>query len=145
MKAISWIIIGAVILLGGYFAYQQLAPNNQEDTQLGIYTGSLPCTDCKEIKTTLTLYANSKTLQPSMYLLEQSYVGKNGDPVLKKGKWGMQKGFPDQPNATVYVLNNDQPASRQLYAWKVNEDELKLLNQDQGKITSVLPYSLKRQ
>jgi NlpE N-terminal domain len=77
--------------------------------------------------------------------LEQVYVGKNAQPITKTGRWAIQKGYPKDPNATIFVLNSDRAASRQLYMIKVNDNELQLLNQVHGKITSPLNVFLTRQ
>lgn len=146
MKAIGVVIIGIVLLLGGYFIYQQMSSNTTNlGSQLGVFSGALPCADCEQLKTTLTLNQDSNTSAPSSYKLEQIYVGKNVPPIVKTGRWAIQKGYPQNPNATVYVLNSDQQKSRQLYVLKVNDNQLQLLNQDQGKITSLLNFSLTRQ
>jgi len=146
MKAFGWIILGVVVLIGGYFAYQQFSTQMSPDVQFGVYSGSLPCTGtCKEIKTTLTLYKNANTSAPTIYRLEQEYIGKNVKPVVKKGVWAIQEGFPQHANATVYALNSDQDKTRQLYAWAVSDSQLTLLNQSKGRITQPLSYSLTRQ
>lgn len=146
MKAFRWAIVAIVVLIGGYIAYQQVSPTSSPDVQLGVYSGSLPCTgSCKEIKTTLTLYENAKTSAPTLYRLEQEYVGKDVKSVVKKGKWAIQKGFPQHADATVYALNSDQSKTHQLYAWAVSDNQLTLLNQSKGRITSPLTYSLTKQ
>jgi copper homeostasis protein (lipoprotein) len=144
MKKSTWFILGVVILVVGIFAYQQFSAP-QGDVTLAVYKGSLPCADCEKITTTLTLYQDAETQEPSKYVLEQNFVGgKTGKPLVKKGNWAMQQGFPDHPDATVIALNHDQPKTRQLYAWQVNANELNLLNQDHGKITKPLNFILKK-
>lgn len=143
MKKIGVIIIGLVLLLGGFLLYQQMTANTA--SQYGTFVGALPCADCEQLKTTLVLNDDPNTSTPTTYRLEQVYVGKKVEPIVKTGRWGVQKGTPQDPNATVFVLNSDQAKSRQLYMLQKSDNELQLLNQDEGKITSPLNFSLTRQ
>lgn len=45
----------------------------------GIYLGTVPCTDCEGIRTSLTLNRNFT------YLLTREYLGKNGDVTAQRG------------------------------------------------------------
>ncbi|EDP59641.1 copper resistance protein NlpE [Vibrio sp. AND4] len=47
----------------------------------GIYKGKLPCADCADIDTTLTLN------ESGTYSLVKLYEGKKGDPVRSEGKF----------------------------------------------------------
>lgn len=52
------------------------------------YTGNLPCVDCDDIQTTLTLNADPQR----SYSLEEEYKGKKGKTVESSGTWTVANG-----------------------------------------------------
>jgi uncharacterized lipoprotein NlpE involved in copper resistance len=124
-------------------------PNTREapaHALLGIYVGSLPCADCRGVRTELALYAPGPD-QPAgaTYRLTETYLGtRDGDRTLESvGRWTVLRGNKAYPNATIYQLSFDQPRDVRNFL-RVSDDELRLLDRQQNEIESRVNLSLRR-
>ena len=104
------------------------------DPLLGFFVGSSPCgpairpalgipagADCELIKWQLSLYQQAQTKRPATYKLKWTYgmaqanttghVG-GGTKGERTGKWTIGRGTPADPQAVVYQLDPDKPATR---------------------------------
>ncbi len=88
---------------------QANAASAKQDYDL-IYTDTLPCKDCKGIKTTLQL----STLN-TKFLLREEFLGTSLAPNVLLGNFNTERGFEKDVNATVYILNDELPETEHLY------------------------------
>ena len=75
-----------------------------------VYTGILPCNDCDGIKTTYNFSTHD-----NLFILTQEYLGTQKPVDTLKGSANTERGFENDRNATVYVLNDDKPEEQQIY------------------------------
>lgn len=116
------------------------------DSSLGRFAGTLPCADCAGIRTELRLLVARQSGQPTRYEANETYVAtRDGDRTFDRtGRWTILRGTPDDPNATVYQLDFDQPQAVRSFL-KVGNQELRLLDHEQRDILSLTPpHSLRR-
>lgn len=88
-------------------------PANPDSFLISKYAGVLPCADCSQINTTLSLYGKSASEPiPTRYRLQTVYVGaRGGDKTMQQtGEWTILRGTHAAPDATVYQLNPEKPA-----------------------------------
>ncbi len=126
--------------------------NNQENVSsvlqdtvwLTVYEGTIPCADCAGIKTTLTLSWSKSDKVENTYILKEEYIDR--DTVISLGKFNPERGFKDDNDATVIVLNYDKPASKQRYYvyFSNNTKVLHVLNPEKKLIESDLNYKLEQ-
>lgn len=95
----------------------------------GIYKGTLPAADCPGIETTLALNSD-KT-----FALNSLYIDRGEDAFNEQGNYGVEDSI------LTLVTANDSP---QYY--KVEKDQLRMLNMDKELITGPLAenYVLKK-
>jgi uncharacterized lipoprotein NlpE involved in copper resistance len=106
----------------------------------------VPCADCSGILTELSLYARSRSqFDDATYKLTQTYLGtRDGDRAVKSaGRWTVLRGNNADPNATIYQLNFDRPQEI-LNFLRVSDQELELLDRQQGEIKSQANLILRR-
>jgi uncharacterized lipoprotein NlpE involved in copper resistance len=120
-----------------------------EDTnslnEVTVYEGVLPCTDCSGIETVLKIYQGDGTMESHKFELTHTYKGKgNGKTVKETGTFNYERGLDKDPDGTIYVLNWDQPESKQLYYGHFSNDsnKLYLLNSHREIIKSNQNYFL---
>lgn len=120
-------------------------PAASADSSLGRFAGMLPCADCAGIRTELRLLAARQSGQPTRYEAKETYVAtRDGDRTFERsGRWTIMRGMPDDPDATIYQLDFDQPHATRNYL-KVGDQELRLLDHEQRDIASLTPHSLHR-
>ncbi len=113
---------------------------------LAAYDGTLPCADCKGVKTELALYHDPNTFSPETYDLKEIYLGtKDGDRVIEsKGKWATLQGNAKNNDATIYQLNPDKPDDAR-YFLRVGNHQIKQLDRRQNEIKSPMNFTLNRQ
>jgi predicted secreted protein len=140
--------IGLVAALLGCTSPPDESPKDSAaaaDSSLGRFAGTLPCADCAGIRTELRLFASRQSGQPTRYEATETYVAtRDGDRTFERsGRWTMLRGTPDDPDATVYQLDFDQPQAVRNFL-KVGDGELRLLDHEQRDIESLTPHSLHR-
>jgi len=120
-----------------------------EDTnslnEVNVYEGILPCADCSGVKTVLKIYQGDGTMESHKFELISVYKGKgNGKEFKETGTFNYERGLEKDPDGTIYVLNWDQPESKQIYYGLFSNDPNKiyLLNNKREIIKSDLNYSL---
>jgi uncharacterized lipoprotein NlpE involved in copper resistance len=113
---------------------------------VGRYAGTLPCADCRGIRTTVALYARDR-LQTGdgTFDLSEEFLGtRDGDRRFDaRGRWIVLRGTPTDVDATVYQLTVNQ-AKRVLYFLRVGDDALRLLDNQQREIRSPGNHALAR-
>lgn len=128
---------------------EQSAETQREEQAEGIaetiqevaYTGKLPCPDCDYRQVTLQL----KTQEP-VYKMETVYVGRSDSVYTKNGRFTIQKGYDTDREATVFILNPNDPGKRDIYLQSSQRpDTLIQLNDDLSRLTENLPNELIRQ
>jgi uncharacterized lipoprotein NlpE involved in copper resistance len=113
---------------------------------VGRYAGTLPCADCRGIRTTVSLYAADR-LQTGggSFALSEEFLGtRDGDRRFDtRGRWIILRGTPADVDATVYQLTVNE-AKRVLYFLRVGDEVLRLLDNQQREIRSPGNYVLAR-
>lgn len=109
-----------------------------------IYEGILPCGDCSGIETVLKIYQGDGTMESHKFELTSIYKGKPHKNFVDHGNFNLERGLEDDPDGTIYVLNWDQPESKQIYygLFSNNRNKIYLLNNKREIIKSDLNYSL---
>lgn len=105
--SIIFLLIGFIVvvcLLGLYICFHMQWAN-----RVKVYTGTLPCADCSEIKETLTLRQPIFSHDEGTYTMSLLYEGRNNNqPIIVTGKWITKDKVlrlnPDQPQQTEYLL-----------------------------------------
>lgn len=117
------------------------APVGTDKQVRAVYAGTLPCADCSGIQTQLTLYIDMT------YEVKEIYQGKGkGNKVEAKGNFNEEKGYEDDPQATLVVLDYDKPGQERYFVrFTDKQDELQMLDQDRKQIKSTLNYTLMKQ
>lgn len=107
--------------------------------EFSIYEGIIPCADCEGIKMSLKIANDFQS-----YELTELYLGKNENEIVSKGSLNTERGFEDDPDATVYILNYDQPKINQRYFVRLTKHQNQIFMLDRNKkiIKSELNYSL---
>jgi predicted secreted protein len=115
------------------------------DSLIGRFAGVLPCADCAGIRTELGLFAERGTGRPTRYEATETYLAtRDGDKTFERsGRWTIMRGSADDPDATVYQLDFDQPQALRNFL-SAGESEMRLLDRDQRDIASLTPHSLWR-
>lgn len=123
----------------------EVSPQPNSAVAPAVYSGILPCADCAGIRTELRLYAEQPSGRPIRYELSETYLAtRDGDRAFEKsGRWTLLRGSASDPNATVYQLDFDRPATQRDFL-RVGDDELRLLDRRQHEIPSAAPHSLYR-
>jgi uncharacterized lipoprotein NlpE involved in copper resistance len=107
-------------------------------------SGILPCTDCKGIKTKLTLYSEGKFVGAGSFELEETYLGK--DEALKTtiGHWTTERGNKVDENAVVYYLSEgDLNSDKRIIRYeKIGPRTVRLLDEQGAPIKSKKKYLL---
>ncbi|MGJ1205012.1 copper resistance protein NlpE [Sphingobacterium lactis] len=121
-------LIGFIVLIVGFSCINNKSNVNQlvaaEDNALkgvsviGTYEGKLPCADCTNITTVLSLDNNKN------YLMRYEYVGKSDEVFEHKGKWKVDK--------DILSLENVD------YTFKINKNQLNQLDLSGKEITGDL-------
>lgn len=94
------------------------------------YWGTLYCEGCSGIETTLEI---SKDMQ--RYRLHEKKQGTDGVKTTE-GNLNTERGFGDDKDATVYVLDHDKAASQQRFfvRYTDNDNELIALDKDRKQL-----------
>jgi copper homeostasis protein (lipoprotein) len=110
-------------------------------TVRAVYTGTLPCADCAGILTRLTLYTDMT------YAVKETYQGKGRPNTTEaKGSFNEEKGFEDDADAAVIVLNYGKPGQERYFLrLTARPGELQMLDKSRQQIKSTLNYTLKEQ
>lgn len=143
----SSIILFVLTLNGCGESKKEIEPlfDNNEDYSVSVniveYEGIIPCADCEGIKMTLKIADDFQS-----YELIEEYLGKDDNVFKESGSVNTERGFEEDLNATVYVLNFDKPETEQRYFVRLSLDSTRLLMLDKNRelIKSELNYSLVR-
>ncbi len=92
---------------------QKPAIQKQEPQTISIYEGTGIWPEQAEVKTTLTLHWAANSYQKNTYTLTKEYPTKQ--TVDYSGKFNTERGFKEDIDATVFILNYDKPENEQLY------------------------------
>ena len=124
-------------------AQQQKAPAAAPSKLIGAYHGVLPCADCPGIDTTVRLFAASDGAgDRGRYAIRRVYQERKSS-YIERGTWTLEKGTPDDPAASVYVLK-PKTGSGVTNFLKVGDDEIKQLDNDRKPFGGTVNFSLKR-
>jgi hypothetical protein len=124
-------------------AAQQKAPAASQGKLIGAYRGVLPCADCPGIDTTVRLYAAADgTEGHGRYLIRSTYQERKSS-YTEAGTWSLEKGTPDDPSASVYVLK-PKTGSGTTNFLRVGDNEIKQLDNDRKPFAGTVNFSLKR-
>lgn len=156
------VIAGAVVIIilvgAHFFIPKSQTPNSNipKDTTIvpsrttlstafvyGPYIGTLPCADCEGLQTEITLTKKGEYTDEGTYVVSQTYLGKSEKPLITKGNWTMIRGDAQNPNASVFLLNPDDPGLS-VYYLKVGDTEIEMLDNDLKKINSPFDMTLKK-
>lgn len=96
----------------------------------------------------LTLNKDGASGAPTTYELKETYLGTMSPeaekPFTQTGRWSIQQGTKTNPDATVYLLDGGGDANRTRSFERIGEQELIMLDREQKRAQSGLPYSLAR-
>lgn len=109
-----------------------------------IYTGLLPCNNCKGIQTELTLNINPNNTR-QLYELKQVFLGTSkGDRTFtKKGTYTTLRGTATDNESIIVQLDPNRPRDIKNYL-RINDDTLRLLDRQKRILTAVEPAWLIR-
>lgn len=124
------------------------AASGSELKLLGVYQGIVPCADCAGIRMRIAFhgeYADANGELDRRYHLITTYLGtKDGDRTFEtEGEWDFERGYEDEPDATVLVLDPDQPDKARRFL-KLDQYRIELLDPAGQVIDSKLDYTLER-
>ena len=104
--------------------------NANGDPIFAVFEGRIPCDgeDCRMLKIGLVFYGNGEAEAPATYWLGRIGLWGNERSVTT-GRWTMQRGVKNYPDAIVYKLDSNAPANFQLF-WRVNDNVLLPLDRD---------------
>jgi len=108
------------------------------------YRGMLPCADCSGIDTELALYAKSPNeAVNTRYVLKRTYMKGRGQgkSFAESGTWTLLRGTPENPDATIYQLQDGKTANLTNFL-KVGASQLEQLDKNQRRIDSKLNFKL---
>lgn len=95
------------------------------------YMDTLPCKDCRGIKTTLKFSNKS-----NKYNLKEEFLKTDIAPNVQMGNFNTERGFEKDENATVYILNAELPESEhQYYVRETGKDKVLLKLDNERKRT----------
>ncbi len=154
------ILIGSLCLLATVFvdctnkkstqdsveAASVVEPASADSVTTDVYAGTIPCADCPGIDTTLKLFYTKKSKGDNTYELTEIYIDR--DTLVSTGRFNTERGFGDDNDATVVVLNYDRPESEQQYYmhYSALPGDLHVLNPKKELIKdTTLNYILKKQ
>jgi hypothetical protein len=112
---------------------------NESFTSVYVYRGLLPCADCSGIETRIILI-NDELL----YILTERFIGiRDGDDHVYSsyGPYTTVRGFKDNPNSLVYILNPESPEARRYYL-SIEPTEIRMLDRDMQLFDSELNYTM---
>lgn len=113
-------------------------------TDLGTFTGVLPCADCEGIRTTITFNLSTDEKSPHTYSETDSYIGR-GTIVSTTGTWQYTTSA-SMPDAVIIELTGEDSVGSKEYYMVVNDDTLEMLSQDKEKITDApMPLTLTKE
>ena len=75
-----------------------------------VYSGILPCKDCGGIRTTLQLSTKS-----NKFKVKEEFLKTEIAPSVLMGNFNTERGFEKDPDATLYILNDELPETEHLY------------------------------
>lgn len=113
-------------------------------TDLGTFTGVLPCADCEGLKTSITFNLSTNEKNPHTYSETDVYMGKN---VINSssGSWKYTTNPADKKAIILELMDSENPENKQYYL-VVDDSTIEMLNQDKQKITdSPIPLVLTKQ
>lgn len=113
-------------------------------TDLGTFTGVLPCADCEGIKTTITFNLSDNERSLHTYSETNSYLGR-GVIVNTTGTWQYTTS-ESIPDAVIIELTNKDNVGSKEYYMVVNDDTLEMLSPEMEKIEDApTPLTLKKE
>jgi NlpE N-terminal domain len=122
---------------------QQKPPTVPQGKLIAAYRGVLPCADCPGIDTTVRLFAAADGAQNhGRFLIRNTYQERKSS-YTEAGTWSLEKGTPDDPSASVYVLKPKTGSGVTNYL-RVSDNEIKQLDNDRKPFTGTVNFSLKR-
>lgn len=104
------------------------------------YAGKLPCADCEGIEEELTLTKNSANATTGTFILKDTYLGKSIEPISSTGKFEIQTGTPNDPDAKVLALNPDN--QDEVSYFLMADNTLKMLDKEKKEIDSPFNQTL---
>lgn len=137
-----FILLGIIIVIGisGFFLLKKQTTPHYPQTLAETYAGELPCADCSGIRTTLMFTKNSGTNQQGTYVQNALYEGKTTTPIITTGKWDITQGTPNDPNAFVLTVTQNNSSENTYYL--IEEGKLTMLDQKKEKINAPFNESL---
>ncbi len=111
------------------------------------YEGVLPCADCPGIKTKLEINPGDGTMENYTFVLTRTYLNREPDNVfVEKGNYNLERGFDDDNDATVYVLNWDKNKEEQEFFVRFSGNDSTLVQlSTERKLLDTNLHSLKKQ
>jgi uncharacterized lipoprotein NlpE involved in copper resistance len=123
-------------------AAQQKAPAATRGKLIAAYRGVLPCADCPGIDTTVRIFAAADGAEGhGRYLVRNTYQERKSS-YTEAGTWSLEKGTPDDPSASVYVLKTKTGGVTNFL--RVGDNEIKQLDSDRKPFAGTVNFSLKR-
>jgi len=120
------------------FLFSCIETNNRKISYI-VYEGIIPCADCEGIKLRLKIADGFQS-----YELYELYLGKIDKPFIERGNLNTERGFEEDEDATVYVLNYDKAENEQKYFVRLTNEPNSIIMLDNNRelIQSNLNYKL---
>ncbi len=107
-------------------------------TEVGPFSGILPCVDCPGIETTITFYFDSQTNEPVKYFANETYINQTS-PLSGQGKLIKI----DKDGKTIFQIEPDDPELSK-YFLQVDENTLRQLDRNGNEYANKTKYELKK-
>jgi copper homeostasis protein (lipoprotein) len=126
-----------VLALGGLAACAAPRPM----PSAAVYRGILPCADCPGIDTWLVLRADDADADGRVYALSETYLDRSVAPLLSAGRWTVQRGDAEDPDAIIYVLAANKAGGARFFLRR-DDRSIELLDSHQRPILAPLNFTL---
>lgn len=155
-SVLGLVLVTACVLAGCRSATEtkdeKAAPSAKADAHtndrmlLGSYMGTLPCADCRGIRTRLTLLTtDGQRTGEGTFTLSEEYLGtRDGNRRFeRKGRWIITRGTPEDADAAVYELTFEDGRAV-MNVRRMGAEALRVLDKDRREIDSNVKYTLAR-
>lgn len=161
MNKFVTLVIVILLIVGGWYLYNQnqAANTNQDPNPEEVvngdpmpieavltYAGTLPCASCPGIETTFTLMDRGDG-QGGGFSMTEVYLEEEDGTFESAGQWALEtREVAEGDEAEVYVLTSEEMENFGVRMYEiVDEDTIRLLDQEGQRIDSELPYELELQ
>ena len=104
------------------------------------YKSALPCDSCEGVSTTLELFPHDNA-----YKLVREHSKPHHKTFSLSGTYNTERGFENDVDATLYILNDNAPAAQQFYFLRETGKDADLTELDSNRRKADKKHTLKKQ